>query len=292
MLRDYLEHLARERRLSPRTIDSYRRDLTAFLDSPRLQRGQGLGALDYDVLAAHVSELTRAGMAASSVARHLSSLRGFLRFLVHQHVLEENPADELGQPRATKRVPRVLGEEEVEALIDAAGSEQPLGLRDRAIVELFYATGLRVSELTSLELPALHLDERYIVCTGKGNRERAVPMGEPAVRAMREYLERARPQLARPGAGSTVFLNHRGRPMTRAGVFDRLRTVAQRAGIGRQISPHMLRHSFATHLLRRGADLRVVQELLGHASIATTQIYTQVERDYLLEVHARYHPRA
>jgi integrase/recombinase XerD len=290
-LLDYLHHLAQERRLSPRTVESYGRDIKHFLAATGISSSAELERIDYEQLAGHLEGLGKRGMAASSVARHLSSLRGFLRFLSQEGALEGSPADQLGRPRITRRVPRVLSESEVESLLDAPDLNTPLGLRDRAVIELLYATGLRVSELVALEPGALNLEERYVVCLGKGGRERALPMGEPAASAVAEYLERARPELRHRRAARQVFLNHRGRHMTRAGVWDLLRRQARRAQLGRGVSPHMLRHSFATHLLARGADLRVVQELLGHASITTTQIYTHVEREYLKEVHARYHPR-
>ncbi|MGD8395489.1 MAG: site-specific tyrosine recombinase XerD [Candidatus Eiseniibacteriota bacterium] len=291
LLRDYLQHLARERRLSPRTIDSYRRDIEQFLGSARIRGAADLRRLDDRALAGHLARLSARGLSAASVARHLSSLRGFLRFAAIEGAVDDRPARELGRPRVQRPMPRVLGEEEIQRLLAAPDTKRPLGLRDRAILELLYASGLRVSELVALEPAGLDLEERFVRCLGKGGRERAVPIGRAATMAALEYLERARPLLARRRAARQVFLNHRGGPMTRAGVWDLLRRHAQRAGLEPGVSPHVMRHSFATHLLQRGADLRVVQELLGHASITTTQIYTQVDRRYLQEVHARYHPR-
>jgi integrase/recombinase XerD len=298
-LQAYLEHLALERRLSLKTVEAYRRDLTRFLEDCRIADEHQLRDLSYLTLAAYMRRLSKAGLKAVSVARHQSSIRGFLNYLVGAGLLAKSPAAELGRPRVRRRLPRTLSIEEVERLLAAPDPKTILGMRDRALLELLYATGLRVSETTGLSSGALHLEQRYLVCFGKGGKERAVPLGRPAQAALERYLEASRPLLLdrgrRAGSGELpLFLNHRGGRLTRAGVFEILKRHARASGLarpGRPIGPHLLRHAFATHLLMGGADLRVVQDLLGHASITTTQVYTHVERDALREVHSRFHPR-
>jgi integrase/recombinase XerD len=301
-LQIYLDHLALERRLSPRTVDAYGRDLKQFLiwlaGASRRAGGGPAGPLDYAILARYMRSLDLAGLKANSVARHQSSLRGFFDYLVAAGKIDRSPAAELGRPKVKRRLPRAISVEEVEQLLAAPDPAAPLGQRDQALLETLYATGMRVSEITGLELGRLHLDQGYVVPFGKGGKERAVPLGAPAKDALRRYLEVTRPLLLRrrrPGrAEPPVFLNFRGGGLTRAGVFAILNRHARAAGLlerRRAIGPHLLRHAFATHLLQGGADLRVVQELLGHASITTTQIYTRVELGALREVHARFHPR-
>jgi integrase/recombinase XerD len=304
-IQGYLDHLALERRLSPRTVEAYGRDLKQFriwlASAPGLEPGAAndVAAIDYSLLARYMQALGRAGLKASSMARHQSSLRGFLAYLVSRGRLAQSPATELGRPRVRRGLPKSLSIADVERLLAAPDPRTPLGQRDQALLELLYATGVRVSEATGLVPGRLHLRESYLVCLGKGGKERAVPLGKPAKAALERYLDGARPELLkrRRGPGGRgeppVFLNFRGGPLTRAGVFAILNRQARAAGIvsGKPIGPHALRHAFATHLLAGGADLRVVQELLGHASIVTTQIYTRVEPQTLREVHARFHPR-
>jgi integrase/recombinase XerD len=294
----FLDHLAFERRLSPKTIEAYERDLRQFVKLAGVHSEAQLKRLAYRDLSAHMSRLAQAGLKPASVARHQSSLRSFLGYLVGQGILERSPAAELGRPRQMRRLPRTLSVEEVGRLLATPDPSTLLGMRDRALLEVMYATGLRVSEVTGLGSAALHLAQGYLVCQGKGGKERAVPLGKPARAAVDDYLEAARPLLLarrRGGRGEPgLFLNHRGGGLTRAGVFEILKRHARQSGLlrpGRPVHPHMLRHAFATHLLAGGADLRVVQVLLGHASITTTQIYTHVEREALREVHSRFHPR-
>ena len=298
-LRAYLDHLALERRLSPKTVDAYGRDLERFLKVAKIRTWEDLRAVSYPVLSAYMGQLAHAGLKGRSVARHQSSLRGFLGYLVGQGAIERNPAEDLGRPRLARRLPRTLSVEEVAGLLATPDPGTVLGMRDRALLEVMYATGLRVSEVVGLGSAALHLAGAYLVCAGKGGKERAVPLGRPARIALERYLAAARPALLlrarRSGRGEPpIFLNHRGGGLTRAGVFEILKRHARAAGLlrpGRPVHPHMLRHAFATHLLAGGADLRVVQDLLGHASITTTQIYTHVERAALRQMHARFHPR-
>lgn len=294
----YLDHLALERRLSPRSVEAYERDLMCFLEAARIENEDELRGVSYSQLAAHMRFLADAGLKATSVARHQSALRGFLAYLTSSGLIARNPALDLGRPRVRRRLPRTISIEEIDALLATPDADSILGVRDRALLEVLYATGMRVSEVTGLIAGSLHVDQGYLVCFGKGGKERAVPLGRPAIAALTRYLDASRPALLarrRSSRGEPpVFLNHRGGPLTRAGVFDILKRHARASGLlrpGRPIGPHLLRHACATHLLLGGADLRVVQDLLGHASITTTQIYTHVERDALREVHSRFHPR-
>ncbi len=289
LVANYLDHLARERRLSANTIDAYERDLNRFRSFVLKQGSSPSPGVSATLVATYAGSLRAGGLAPASQARHLSAVRGFCRYL---ELMQGETVPELPLPRHHRPLPRVLSEAEVAHLIEvAATSRAPLGGRDRAIFEVLYGGGLRVSELTGLTLAALDLDDGALHCRGKGGRERWVPLGEAAMGALTDYLDHTRPRLARRTTES-VFLNAKGRPLSRAGVFDIVSRVAARAELRGGVSPHVLRHAFATHLLARGADLRVVQELLGHASIATTQIYTHVERGMLLSVHSQCHPRA
>jgi integrase/recombinase XerD len=229
---------------------------------------------------------------ASSVARSLSAVRAFHRFCLTEGDVERDPTAGVVRPKLPRRLPRPLTVEEMRRLLDAPRHETPAGSRDRAFLELLYGAGLRVSELVSLDVDDVDLELPGVRVLGKGGRERDVPIGTYAVRALEDYLVRARPELASRASGSALFLNQRGGRLTRQGVTLLLERSARSAGIRRRVSPHVLRHSFATHLLEGGADVRVVQELLGHASVATTQIYTLVTREHLLEVYATSHPRA
>jgi integrase/recombinase XerD len=226
-----------------------------------------------------------------SRARKLAAIRSFFRYLTACGLLSENPGSRLRFPKVNPKLPRVLAAAEVEALLNQPDVRVPLGLRDKAMFELMYATGLRVSELTGLQLGQVHLEPGYLVVLGKGDKERLTPMGEYAADALRAYLQYGRPRLIRDRTPSEVFLNHRGRKLTRQGFWKLIKQYAVQAGIRQNLTPHMLRHSFATHLLENGADLRTVQTLLGHVDISTTQIYTHVARARLKEIHRKHHPR-
>ena len=235
----------------------------------------------------------RKGLAAASLARRLVAIKVFFRHLAQEGLLAVNVADAMESPRLWKILPPTLTREEVDRLLAAPDPATPRGLRDRAILETFYATGLRVSELAALTLDSLHFDAEYIRCVGKGDKERVVPIGGRAIAAVQAWLERGRPAYAARGAaGRAVFLSRLGRPLTRNGLWRHIRAYARKAGIRKELSPHTLRHSFASHLLANGASLRVIQEMLGHADIATTQIYTHVDQGRLQAVHRQYHPRA
>ena len=288
----YLSHLRVERRLAAHTLESYARDLGA-LGEFAAGAGQALEHLDRADLDAFVRQQMARGLSPRSVARRVAAVRGFYRFLVLDRRVEHCPADDLQSPRAWPALPKLLSPEDVETLIAQPDVATPLGLRDRAMIELLYATGLRVSELIGVRFADLHLDELYLTCVGKGNKERLVPVGEQAAEWIGRYRREARPQLTPlpAKARDAVFVNARGARMTRVGFWKILKRYGRRANL-RTLSPHVLRHSFATHLLENGADLRAIQLMLGHADLSTTQIYTHVLETRLRSIYDRFHPRA
>jgi integrase/recombinase XerD len=288
----FLEHLAVERGLSPHTLAAYRRDLaktSAWLASS----GHGsLAAAAAGDLVGFLRACRASGQASATVARAMSSLRMFFRFLVREGIRPDDPTRLLETPRPWKSLPHYLPEPEVEALLAAPDPGTPRGQRDRALLEVLYACGLRVSELLALRLDDAQLDAGYVLVRGKGRKERLVPLGESASAAVRVFLAQGRGQLLRERVSPILFPTARGRALTRQAYWKNLRRLALQAGLTTPLSPHVLRHSFATHLLEHGADLRTVQALLGHADISTTQIYTHVSRERLRRIYQRTHPRA
>jgi integrase/recombinase XerD len=287
----YLDHLRVERRLASHTLESYARDLGA-LAAYAAAAGRAVEALDRQALEAFVREQRGRGLAPRSVARSVAAVRGFFRFLVLDRRRDSSPADDLQPPRAWPALPTFLSIEEVDTLIAQPDVTTTLGIRDRAMIELLYATGLRVSELVGVRLADLHLDEQYLTCVGKGSKERIVPIGEQASGWIRTYAAQARRDLLKGRASPRLFVNARGGSLSRVGFWKILKQHARKASLPRTISPHVLRHSFATHLLERGADLRAIQLMLGHADLSTTQIYTHVLEARLRTVYDRFHPRA
>jgi len=275
-------------RRAPRTVDAYRRDLTHL--AARL--GRPLGSATTDDLRTYLAELRADGLAPATISRRVSAARAFYAHQVLLGTRTENPAADLESPHRRPKLPRTLSPREAERLIDAAAGTTPRALRDAALVELLYGAGLRVSEAVGLERAGVDLDERLVRCVGKGNKERLVPIGRSAAEALRRYLTKGRPYLDRR-LRPELFLNAKGGPLTRAGAFLILRRLAEKAGLeADRVHPHLLRHSFATHLLEGGADLRSVQEMLGHADLATTQIYTHVSDRRRRETYFRAHPHA
>ena len=287
----FADYLSFERGLADRTIRAYHRDLDRFLDFLAARAITSPEEVAYPVLREYTFHLKESGLAPSSIRRAQSSLRGYFAFLLFEGVLDSDPSERLESPRIGRTLPTVLTHREMERLLRAPDPESPLHWRDRAILELFYATGMRVSELVRLRLSELDLEEGHCIVFGKGRKERWVPLGSAAVAAATRYLERVRSGLDRGEGEGALFLSRRGRPLGRAMVWRVVKRCARRAGIEKGISPHTLRHTFATHLIEGGADLAAVQELLGHADIATTQIYTHLDREYLRDIHRRHHPR-
>ena len=275
-------------RRSPRTVDAYRRDLAGFAEF----LGRSPSSATPDEVQAWLAELRGRGLAPASIARKAAAARSFFRHLVLLGARDENPAADIALPRRRTKLPRSLTPGEIERLLDAANGVSPRALRDRALIELLYGAGLRVSEAVGLERGGVDLENRLVRCIGKGDKERVVPLGRPAVEAVRRYLSRGRPHLDRRHRPD-LFLNAQGGALTRAGAFLILRRVAVKAGLepGR-VHPHLLRHSFATHLLEGGADLRSVQEMLGHADLGTTEIYTHVSDTRRRDTYFRAHPHA
>ena len=287
----YLTHLTVERRLAANSVESYARDLCALAE---FAAGRGLvpDGLARPDLEAFVSDLMARGRAPRSVARAIACYRGFYRFLVIEGRLESSPADDLRPPRVWQTLPRYLSLEEVDRVIVQPDTSSPRGLRDRALIELLYATGMRVSELVGLRPADLNLDSSYLTCTGKGSKQRIVPVGVEATAWVGRYVRDARPVLLARRTSSRLFVNARGGSLSRVGFWKILRGYASGAGLAARLSPHVLRHSFATHLLERGADLRAIQMMLGHADLSTTQIYTHVLEQRMRGVYDRVHPRA
>lgn len=292
-LRTFIQYLSVERGLAPNTLESYERDLTFFLHFLQDHGVRSLADLDRRHITAFVGKLRREGKASATVSRHLVSIRNFCRFLVQERVIEQDPSQHTEMPKQEKKLPKVLGMQEVERLLAAPRADSPGGARDKAMLELLYATGIRVSELISLKLEDVHLGLGYVRCIGKGSKERIIPLGRIAAQALDDYIRHFRHRLLKPGkAADELFVNHLGTGMTRQGFWKIIKKYAAKAGIHREITPHTLRHSFATHLLENGADLRAVQEMLGHADISTTQIYTHVTKKQMKEIYDRAHPRA
>jgi integrase/recombinase XerD len=289
----FLHYLMAECGVSPHTLAAYRSDLMRFVRWRKAAAPGPLASLNVSVLSRYVESLTQAGLAPSSVCRHLASLSTFYRFLVFEGRLADNLAKLLVAPAVWDRLPTVLSPAAVDRLLSLPDRARRLGRRDRAVLETFYATGCRASEVAGLRPVDLDLTVGLVRCVGKGNKERRVPLGSRAIAALVEYLRSDRPLLvARRPETPTVFVSKSGRPLSRTALWMIVKGYACKAGLPGDVSPHTLRHSFATHLLAGGADLRVVQEMLGHASIATTQVYTRVELSRLRSVHAQFHPRS
>jgi integrase/recombinase XerD len=288
----YLAHLRVERRLADHTLESYGRDLQRLMEFAA-SREQSVQDLDRHALENFVAGMMNSGLSPRSVARTVAAVRGFYRFSTLAKHLDANPADDLRAPRAWPALPKFLGLEDVEKLITQPDVGTAIGLRDRALIEVLYATGMRVSELIHLRASDLNVEGGFLTCTGKGNKQRLVPMGAQAAKWVTKYIRDARPALLRKRTSPWLFVNaKRGTALSRVGFWKILKGYGRKAGLPRDLSPHVLRHSFATHLLEHGADLRAIQMMLGHADLSTTQIYTHVLEARLRAVYDRFHPRA
>lgn len=288
----FLEYLSVERGLSHNTLESYHRDLQAFYTYIKSTYHLPLIEIRQIHISHYLAELHQKGRANSTISRNLASIRSYFHFLVRENVLQQDPTSYIETPKIEKRLPRVLTIEEIECLLQAPDPTNPAGSRDHAMIELLYATGIRVSELVSLQVKDVNLATGFLRCMGKGAKERIIPIGDIAQKALLNYLRIGRHEFTKSDTMPTLFLNQHGSSLSRQGFWKILKKYAREAGVLKEITPHTLRHSFATHLLERGADLRSVQEMLGHADISTTQIYTHVTRGRLKEVYATAHPRA
>jgi len=290
-LKAFLTYCKLERTLSQNTLDSYRFDLQRMCGYLHQNNIDAASEVTPDILSAYVRLLYDIGFAATSIQRNLSTLRGYFSFLSAENIIKNDPTEFLESPRSTRYLPGVLSVEEILSMLDAVDLQKRCGIRDRALLETLYATGMRVSELSMFAFEQALFEEGLIRITGKGSKERLVPIGAVALEWIEKYYETERPFLSKPSSDSTIFLNVRGGRISRMGIWKIIKKYAAKAGIKKRISPHTFRHSFATHLLEGGADLRAVQEMLGHANIVTTEIYTHVDREYLKEVHRSFHPR-
>lgn len=292
LIHEFINYLSVERGLAMNTLESYGRDLRQYSQYLQKDDESALDSVSRGTILNYLMHLQTQGKATATIARRLAALKAFYQFLVREKMIKSDPTANLESPKLEKRLPKVLTVSEVERLLAQPNGAEAAGLRDRAMLELLYATGLRVSELVSLDVGDANLETGYIRCSGKGSKERVVPLGSLAIISCREYLTLGRKRLVKDRDELALFVNHHGHRLTRQGFWKIVKKYADDAKIEKEITPHTLRHSFATHLLENGADLRSVQEMLGHADISTTQIYTHVTKGRLKEVYARAHPRA
>lgn len=288
----FINYLAVDRGLAKNTLESYGRDLRQF--QTYLQNGKFEDIKDSSrtTIVDYLNSLKSQGKAVSTISRNIAALKSFYQYLVKEKYLEHDPAEKLETPKLEKKLPKILSIAEVEELLKQPNVRLSVGLRDKGMLELLYATGIRVSEIIALNISDVNLDMGYVKCYGKGSKERIVPLGSIAVKSVHEYINKGRSKIVRTYEEPALFLNHHGNRLTRQGFWKIIKKYASQANIVKEITPHTLRHSFATHLLENGADLRSVQEMLGHADISTTQIYTQVTKNPLKEVYDKTHPRA
>jgi integrase/recombinase XerD len=291
LLDQFLHYLIVEKGLSKNTIDAYSHGLNRFLDSLRKKEIQEMPSVSKFDVRAFLLALRKQGLSTKTVLRNLVAIRTFFQFLIQEGILEANPIEELESPKIAKTLPEILTLKEVEQLLEQPNPQTPLAIRDRAMLEVLYATGMRVSELTHLPINQVNLEGGYVLVFGKGSKERIIPLGSEAMKWVALYLKAARERLAKGKESPFLFINRSGRGMSRQQFWKNIKAYGRRAGIRKRITPHLLRHSFASHLLEGGADLRSVQMMLGHVDISTTQIYTHVTGERLKKIHKRYHPR-
>lgn len=291
-LKEYLAGLKLEKNLSENTINSYKSDLTSFLN---FITQSGIDDLS-DIKTTHISSffklLKDAGLNETSAARYFSSIKGFFKYLYRNEYIKTNPVERISPPKISRKLPEVLNVREINLILEQPNVKDTIGLRDKAILELFYACGTRISELINIKVNDLFLSEEVIRVFGKGSKERLIPIGSSAIKWVIEYLKKSRPLLVKNiKSENYLFLNQRGTKFSRMGIWKIVRQYVKQAGIEKNVHPHTFRHTFATHLIEGGADLRAVQEMLGHSDISTTQIYTHIDRDYIKLVHKKFHPR-
>lgn len=290
-IEQFLNYISVERGLSVNTISSYKRDLKIFQRHLEAKKISFWKAVSRAEINSFLLKRREEGINPASVARELVAIKMFFRFLCQEGLLKEDPTSVLEAPRLWKRLPETLSVEEVERILKRPKTDNPIGFRDRTCLEMLYATGMRVSEAAGLKVNDVNLDVGFVRCRGKGDKERIIPVGKIAIKYLNNYLSSIRPALAKKNIEPYLFLSHLGKRISRQSIWKMLKKYARQTGIKKEIGPHTLRHSFATHLLERGADLRVVQEMLGHANISTTQIYTHVNKERLKAIHRMFHPR-
>ncbi|TYS19007.1 site-specific tyrosine recombinase XerD [Rossellomorea vietnamensis] len=293
-LQDFIHFLIVERGLAKNSVESYQRDLKNYLkflqNVDSVQKWDEVNRVNITGFLGH---LKNEGKSSKTLARHVASIRSFHQFLLREKVTEQDPSVHIESPKMERSLPKVLSIDEVEALLEAPQESTPLGIRDKAMLEVLYATGIRVSELIKLQMDDVHLNMGFVRCIGKGNKERIIPIGKAAISVLKKYLHEGRSQLvSKKHKDESLFLNHHGKGLSRQGFWKILKGLASEAKISKELTPHTLRHSFATHLLENGADLRAVQEMLGHVDISTTQIYTHVTKTRMKDVYSKFHPRA
>lgn len=291
LIDEFLNYLSVEKGLSKNTTQSYRADLTAFVKALESRGRTDIGKVRRQDITDHLLSLKEKGLSSNSISRALVAIKVFYRFLIQEHFVRDDAAGVIESPKLIRPLPDVLSAGEVDKLLSMPDLRDAMGIRDRAALELMYATGMRVSEVVEVTTDGLNLDVGFARCTGKGGKERIVPVGSQARTAIARYLEKVRPALARSGSDRHLFLSRLGRKVSRQSFWKMIKHYTKMARIRKTVTPHTLRHSFATHLLERGADLRVVQEMLGHADIATTQVYTHINKDRLKSIHRQFHPR-
>lgn len=291
-IQQFLTYLTVERGLAQNTIISYALDLKQFKNFCHRRHVVQVSQVERNIVLNYLLELKKTGRSPATISRHMAALKAFCRFLVDEQLLDKDPTANLESPGLPKKLPGVLSQEEIDLLLEQPRVGNTAGLRDKAMLELMYATGMRVSELLALDLDQVDCEQGYVRCLGKGSKERIIPVGKIAINFLSAYLGRGRPKILAGKKASALFLNMRGQRLTRQGFWKIIKKYALDAGITKTITPHTLRHSFATHLLENGADLRALQEMLGHADIATTQIYTHLTQSKLREVYNKHHPRA
>lgn len=291
-LKEYLATLKVEKNLSENTIHSYKSDLTSFLNFITNSGIDDLSDIKTTNITSFFKLLKDAGLNETSAARYFSSLKGFFKYLYRNEYIKSNPVDRISPPKISRKLPEVLNVREINLILEQPNFKDTIGLRDKAILELFYACGTRISELINIKVNDLFLSEEVIRVFGKGSKERLIPIGSSAIKWIKKYLKKSRPLLVKNiKSENYLFLNQRGTKFSRMGIWKIVKKYVEQAGIKKNVHPHTFRHSFATHLIEGGADLRAVQEMLGHSDISTTQIYTHIDRDYIKLVHKKYHPR-
>ncbi|MFA5164379.1 MAG: site-specific tyrosine recombinase XerD [Candidatus Omnitrophota bacterium] len=290
-IREFMDFISVERGLSKNTLESYGRDLAKYTEYLKKSGITDLNRVKRTQIQDFLMSLKDSKLNASSIARNLVAIKVFHRYLTSQRILKEDVTSVIETPKLWKTLPDVLDEKEVEAILMSPNTRLKQGLRDKAMLELMYATGMRVSELVNLKSTDLHMDMGFVRCLGKGQKERIIPVGSKAKEALEKYVMKARPKFLKKGESASLFLTRLGKPMSRQTFWMVIKHYVRDARIKKRVTPHTLRHSFATHLLQNGADLRIVQELLGHANISTTQIYTHINKERLKQIHQKFHPR-